>query len=1198
MERVLGLLRGQPPICTLKDMKINELLTLVRNKGIDLWVEREKLRYSAPAGAITPALAAELLNQQAEILKILRNTDAISPAPRNQILPLSFAQERLWIMDQLEPHSSVFNMPVALRLKGSLDVPALRRSLNEIVRRHEALRTSFIDNEGSPQQVVLAALTLPLPVLDLSDHPENDRENEARRIFTEETHRSFDLSREPLVRTMLIRLHQGEHCLVLNMHHIVSDGWSMGVFFKELSILYEASCTGKLHRLPELPIQYADYSIWQREFLRGEVLERQLSYWKKQLDNVSALQLPIDRPRPSSQSYRGKRETLVLANDLAERLKVLSRKEGVTLFMTLLAAYQTLLHRYTGQDDIVVGSPIAGRNRREIEGLIGFFVNTLVLRADLSGNPTFRQMLARVRDVALDAYAHQDIPFEKLLEELRPQRDPSRTPLFQVFFNMLNVDRNLPRFRGLSVEPMGPEEPHSKFDLTIYAGERQGQLCLDAVFNADIFRRDRMTEMLGQLEFLLSQVAENPDRRIAEYSLITARAERILPNPSQLLSCEWKGAVHERFSLQARMSAQQPAVVDGLRSWTYGELNRHANQIARYMLAQGINRGDVIAVYAHRDATLVCAILAILKAGAVFFILDPAYPAARQIACIDGAEPRAWLHLEAAGALLPTVAEHVGKSSFRCKLRLSAATEAILDRHLNDYAVDDPRVDIGPDDLAYVAFTSGSTGRPKGVLGRHGPLSHFLPWQEDVFELGYADRFCMLSSLSHDPLQRDIFTPLWLGATLCIPSDDLIGTSKLAEWMAKERISFAHLTPAMAQMLAETAAPDCRLPSLRYAFFLGDKLTRRDVARLRRLAPSVTCISSYGTTETQRAVGYYVVPQETQHKERRGKAVYPVGRGIEDVQLLVLTGEQRLAGVGELGEICVRSPHLAKGYFGDETLTQSRFLSNPFTGAAGDRIYRTGDVGRYLPDGDVEFAGRADRQAKIRGFRVEPEEIEAVLGQHPSVREVVVLAREDVTKEQGEAGQLNSEMENSKLILVAYLITHGDQALTTNDLQSFVKSKLPAYMVPSAFVLLDALPLTPHGKVDYRALPGPDESRPELEQRFVAPRTPIEEALARIWAEVLKLEHVGIHDNFFDLGGHSLLATQVISRIHHAFHGDLPLRALFENPTVASLAVQISRIQSSETGVEALGEIMDDLESLSDEEAQNLASRATRGEPV
>ena len=789
------------------------------------------------------------------------------------------------------------------------------------------------------------------------------------------------------------------------MHHVVSDGWSIAIFNKEIGLLYHSFSTGQPSPLPELPIQYADFAHWQRQWLQGEVLEAQLSYWKKQLAGAPpSLELPTDRPRPAVQTFHGARQSLVLPKSLTEALKGLSRREGVTLFMTLLAAFKVLLCRYTGQEDIVVGTPIAGRNRAEIEPLIGFFINTLVLRTDLSGDPSFRELLRRVREVALGAYDHQELPFEKLVEELQPERDLSRTPLFQVFFNMLNLESpesHRPELNGLTAEPLLLERD-SKFDLTFYARERDEEIHLTLVYNADLFCQDRMVETQEQFKHLLSQIAENPDKKIAQLSLITRRAEAVLPNPAQELRTEWLGAIHTRFSQQAKRFPEHIAVLSERDAWSYEELESRSNQLANYLIASGVQSGEIVAIYARRSAALVWALLGILKAGGSFLILDPSYPAERLRNYVRVAKPTAWIVLE--GVEIPTdiFADVLSTLQCRCHLVLSQFKTAPDHDPLRSYPDSDPGLSTGPDDRAYVVLTSGTSGKPKAIEGTHSPLSHFLNWHCQTFSLKETDRFSMLSGLSHDPLLRDVFTPLWLGATLCIPDLENMSPGELVDWIKRYEVSVVHLTPAMSEVLMQGLPAGGGSTSLRYVFFGGDVLTELHMARIRDLAPGATCVNFYGATETPQAMSYFVVPERNDHSHSaagNSKRIIPLGRGIEGAQLLVLNRGREAAGVGELGEICVRTPYLAKGYLGDEELTRARFLTNPFTGVSEDRLYMTGDLGRYLPDGDVEFAGRADRQVKIRGFRIEPEEIEAVLGRHPSIKEVFVVAREDVPDE-------------------------------------------------------------------------------------------------------------------------------------------------------------------------------------------------------
>lgn len=1079
---------------------------------------------------------------------MFEKSDAVAFAEDVFVFPASFAQQRLWFLDQLEPGDHTYNIPVAVRLRGALDVAALSASFNEVVRRHESLRTTFTATEGEPVQVVAESLSLELPVLDLRDQPEADREVELQVVAAIEAERSFDLAQGPLLRATVVQMDDDDHVLLLTMHHIISDGWSISVLVSEVAALYTSFVTGQAITLPELPIQYADYAVWQRESLQGEVLETQLSYWKQKLTGAPAtVELPADRPRPPVRTFRSATQSLLLNESLSEQLRVVSRRYRVTLFMTLLAAFKVLLSRYTGQADVVVGSPIAGRDRAETKGVIGFFLGTLVLRTDLSGDPTFAELLERVRETTVDAYTHQDVPFEKLLEELKPERDLSRTPLFQVFFNMLNLPSEDLQLPGLQVEFLLPPDVGAKFDLTLYVRELNQRIAFEAVYNADLYEPQRMTEMLNQVEHLLSQVAVEPEQQIARLSLVTQSAKKVLPDPTRSQSTAWEGAVHDLFSRQAIRAPERTALIDRHESWTYKELDDLSNQLANYLCGRGLGKGDVVAIYAHRNSSLIWALLSVMKTGSAFLILDPAYPASRLVEYLKIVEPAGWIYLEAAGPLSDSLAEFVSGMSCRTKLALAPRHHAPDQQVLRDFPTTTTGVSIAASDLAYIAFTSGSTGIPKAVEGGHGQLTHFIPWFQSTFGLDENDRYSLVSGLSHDPLHRDVFFPLMLGACVCIPEQEVIETQgRLAAWMKQQRITIANLTPAMAQLLVEhePGAESSVLTSLRYTFLVGDVLTKQNVASLKKLAPTMTCVNLYGATETQRAVSHFIVSDELirphlveMPEAEQVKEILPLGKGIEDVQLLVLNGAQRLAGIGEIGEIYMRSPHVARGYRGDEKLTREKFITNPFTNVAGDRLYKTGDLGRYLPDGNVESLGRADLQVKIRGFRVEPGEIEALLCTLATVREAVVIAREDRPGDKR---------------LVAYIVAEAGVALVVPQLREFLKQKLPNYMVPSAFVMMDALPLTENMKVNRRALPAPAQALEDL--GFVSPRTRLEKRLVELWCEVLKLETCGVEDNFFDLGGHSLLAIQFQARVRREFQVDVPLRRMFERPTVAGIA--------------------------------------------
>jgi len=1134
------------------------------------------------------------LNQQGKELA----RPSIRAQPReSDTFPLSFAQQRLWLLDRFEPGSATYNIPAALRLTGALDPLALEQSLNAIIQRHEALRTTFVAIEGRPAQVIAPRLSIPLPIVDLRTFQEPARVAETRRLIDEAAQHSFDLARGPLLRASLLRLADEAYILLLTMHHIVADGWSIAVFLRELAVLYAACASGQPSPLPALPVQYVDFAIWQHEWLQGELLERQLAYWKSRLaGSLPVLELPTDQLRPPVRTFRGARRSLVLPRPLAAALTALSQREEATLFMTLLAAFKLLLQRYTGQDDIVVGSPIAGRTRSEIEGLIGCFLNTLVLRTDMSGNPSFRELARRVREACLGAYAHQDLPFEKLLDELQPKRDLSHTPLFQVLFNMLNFPDSQIVWPGLTCEIMGMPDIGAKFDLTLYVEANAESIRFDLVYNADLFAPARMEALLEQLHTLLAQIAEHPDGVIGDFSLVTEAARAQLPNPTETLKIGWGGALHTAFAQHAQRAPEQLAVLDSQAVWTYRELDSWSNQLANNLVAQGIQPQDVVAIYAHRSAALVLALLGVLKAGAAFTILDPAYPTARLIDYLGVAQPRGWIQLEAAGPPAPALAEFLATLACDCRIQLPQHALSAASQLFDDCSSAAPAITVGPDDLAYVAFTSGSTGRPKGILGDHRPLAHFLEWHCRTFGLNQADRFSMLSGLAHDPLLRDIFTPLWLGATIGIPDPEAIGSPDLlAAWMRQMAITVAHLTPVLGHLLSEAASADGAALSLRYVFFGGDMLTRRQVARLRRLAPTATYVNYYGATETPQAMGYFIAAQagDLAHDDSlaAGSApmLVPLGRGIADVQLLVLNKAQRLAGIGEIGEICIRTPYLTRGYIADDSLTQERFFRNPFASggdketsrqgdretpqsaicnlqsAIGDRLYRTGDLGRYLPDGMVAFHGRADHQVKIRGFRIELGEVEALLSQHPTVRAVAVVAREDVPGDKRlvayvvPAETLNAERRTINGPEASSSAFSVQRSALAAELRDFLKARLPDYMLPAAFVTLEALPLTPNGKVDHRALPKPDGQRSEAEASYTAPHSAIERAIAATWQAVLHVELVGVDDNFFDLGGSSLHTVQIQSRLRETLRTDIAIIDMFKYPTVRALARYISR---------------------------------------
>jgi amino acid adenylation domain-containing protein len=1206
---------------------------------------REALGVEVPVRAVFehPSLGA-FAGEVDRLLRASAGVEAppIRPADRTGDLPLSFAQERLWFVDRLEPGSPVYHMPFHYLLRGTLDVDALRRALGEIVRRHETLRTALPFTGEQPVQRILPAAPVELPVHDVSaiaDEAERDAATEA--VMREVAERAFDLERGPLFRAALVRVADDEHVLTVNLHHVVSDGWSVGVLWNELSALYAAFVRGEASPLPEPALQYGDFAVWQRGWLAGDVLEAQLGYWRRKLAGAPPLlELPTDRPRPAVQTYGGAVETAVLGGDDAKAVLALGRREGSTLFMVLLAAMDVVFGRLAGQDDVVIGTPIAGRTRAETEGMIGLFLNSLALRTDLSGEPTFRELLRRVRETTLEAYAHQDLPFERILEELAPERSLSHSPLFQVMLNLSNFAEGDVSLPGLELQPVGGSAaPASKFDLTLYAGEAPEGIVLHLVYNPALFDAARVRSMLAQLSSVLRQASEDAEQPIARLSLLTDDALPVLPDPAAELSAEWRGSVPAIFAAHAARTPDALAVEDPRERWTYAGLDADTTRIAHRLISDGVAPGDVVAILGHRSAALVRALIGTMKAGAAFLVLDPAYPPARLTEYVRIARPTGFLPLAAGGEVPAEVADalretvvsthplDIRRVDFVDKEANSAGAHqpppAVLGevaslgepvgapavRPTSSEAESAPAVEIGPDSLAYLSFTSGTTGKPKAVMGRHGSLTHFTPWLAERFELGAADRFSLLSGLAHDPLHRDVFTPLQLGASVVAPDPDEVGTpGYLAQWMRAAGVTVAHLTPAMGQLLTTSADeqtadvpglsdapraqphtqpppavlgevaslgepvgapaagtasseaqpqfaegggrgddPSLTVDSLRRAFFVGDVLTRTDVARMHRLAPNLTVVNYYGSTETQRAVAHFVVPRDLSDL---AKDIIPVGTGIPDVQVLIRNAAGERVGIGEVGEMWMRSPHIALGYLGDPELTAARFVANPWTNDAADPAYRTGDLGRYRPDGVAEIAGRADQQVKIRGFRIEPGEIEAALRAHSAIRDTVVVARGDADAKR----------------LVAYVVAEGDDAPTSDALREWLRGSVPDYMVPSAWVFLPSLPVTPNGKVDRKALPEPEA---DTARQFIAPRTQTEATLAEIWAGLMNVEQVGAEDDFFALGGHSLLATKLVARVRDRFGVELPLRTLFEAPVLAALAAQIDQRAGTERGPEA-----------------------------
>jgi len=1111
----------------------------------------------------------------------------IAPRPPGTPAQLSFAQERLWFLDQLNPQSAVFNVPLTVRLSGPIDATVLERSINEIVRRHDALRTTFATVEGQPIPNVSSELNVELLTIDPASDAEPERETRALALLSEEAARPFDLTKGPLIRATLLRLDEHDHLFLVVMHHIVSDGWSLVLFFRELSAIYDAFARGEPSPLSELAIQYADYAVWQREWLNGEILQTQLAYWKGKLaGDLPVLDLPTDRPRPAVQTFRGAREWLVLSGDLASSIKTLGRREGVTLFITLLAAFKVLLWRYTGQEDVIVGSPIANRPQTETESIIGFFLNNLALRSDLSGNPGFREVLTRVRKTALEAYANQDVPFEKLIEVLKPERSLSRTPIFQVYFNLFNFadDISLPGDeKAVSFVDAWAQsrEDLSKFDLTLYAGQQGRELKLALVYNTDLFDADTIKRMLTQFRALLEALVADPEKPISDLrtgdhdSSRSVESIRVRPTNtfSEFEQEEIEQSITERFANQVAMFPRQIAVKTRNHEWTYQDLDRMVDGVARSIVGLVGAGEERIALLFEHDAPMIAGMLGALKAGKTYVPMDPHHPAGRLRQIVEHSEATTLLTNSKNLALARKLASDSVQLINIDKIEATASSITL------------PAIEPGR--LAYILYTSGSTGQPKGVIQNHRNVLHYIRVYTNNLHLNAGDRLTLLSSYCFDAAVMDIYGALLNGATLCpidIREDGLAG---LSERLIDEEITVYHSTPTVYRYFINTVNGKTDFRRVRLIVLGGEEVKQPDVELYKKhFSDDCILVNGLGPTEATVSLQNFIDKQTTVLSES-----VPVGFPVADSEVLLLNEAGQPSEI--FGEIAIKSAHVALGYWRNPEATAAAFSSG--TGVRGPRrgspagvldppvshaqaaratnsvrIYRTGDMGRRLPDGSIKFEGRKDFQIKIRGFRVELGEIESALAQHEYVRESVVVAKENgagdkrliayvVPREQASfttpspvGGGLGWGVSASKAL--SPNPSPNGRGGKAAELRNFLRLKLPEYMVPSLFVVLDGLPLTASGKVDRRALPAPIDSsdRPKLD--FAGPVTPLQILLAGIWADLLDVREVGVHDNFFELGGHSLLAARLFAEIGKRCGKTLPLATLFEAPTVAQLA--------------------------------------------
>jgi len=1064
--------------------------------------------FEAPTIAeLASRVELELKNGQSQ------EAEPLVPIPRLESIPLSFAQARLWFLDQLQPNSAFYNMPLALRLSGQLNIAAIESSINEIIQRHEALRTNFTTQEGQPVQIIASTLNLKLRVVDLLYLPESSREIEAQRLAFEEANRPFNLEREPLIRGTALQLGETEYILAIAMHHIISDGWSLGVFVRELTELYQAFCTGSPPVLPLLPVQYADFAVWQRQWLSGEVLKTQLHYWTEQLKNApNLIQLPTDRPRKAIQTFQGGYYSAALDKDLSAELTALSKRSGVTLFMTLVAAFGTLLYRLSGEDDIVVGTPVAGRNRREIEGLIGFFVNTLVLRTNLGGDPSFEELLGSVRKVALQAYTHQDLPFEQLVQTLQPTRDLSYTPLFQVMFVLDDARVPSVKLPELTVSSYSVEIGTAKFDLTLSMENTADGLAGVWEYNADLFDKATIARMAGHFQTLLEAIVANPQQKVSSLPLLTERERHQLLVDWNNTTKEYPSdkCIHQLFEQQVQLTPDAEAVLFEDKQLTYRELNQRANCLAHHLRTLGVGPEVLVGICVERSLEMVVGLLGILKAGGAYVPLDSAYPPERLAFMLEDSQVGVLL---TQARLVESIPKHQG-----CIVCLDTDWEIIeLQSEANLIS------EVKLDNLAYVIYTSGSTGKPKGVAIEHRNTVALLDWARQVFNPEEVAGVLASTSICFDLSVFELFVPLSCGGKVILAENAL----HLPTLWAAPYVTLINTVPsAIAELLRIDGIPS----SVRTVNLAGEPLRNKLVQQVYEHNTVQKVFNLYGPSEDTTYSTYTLV-------KKGGNAPPPIGRPIANTQVYILDAQQQLVPIGVPGELYIGGAGLARGYLNRPELTADRFILNPFSNDSGSRLYKTGDLARYLPDGNIEFLGRIDHQVKIRGFRIELGEIEAVLRQNRAVEDTVVISQQ-------------YDLHDKRL--VAYVVPSQEQVLSTSELRRDLKQKLPDHMVPSAFVPLEALPLTPNGKVDRRALPMPDGIR-SVEETFAPPLTLFEEVLANIWSEVLRLDSVGIHDNFFELGGHSLLAVRLLAQIEKTFGKNLPLATLFQSPTIQQL---------------------------------------------
>ncbi len=1049
------------------------------------------------------------------------------------VFPASFAQQRLWFLDQLDPGTAAYNLPRAFRIAGPLNVGNLTRAFQIVIERHAALRTVFESVEGEGRQIVLSELEVEIPIVELGDFPESERETEALRIAAEEGRKPFDLKEGPLIRPVLVRLEPEKHFLVLTMHHIIADGWSIALLFRELTTAYAAITKGGAPDLPELPLQYTEYAQWQREYMSGEVLSGEIDFWKRKLAGAQPLlELPLDHARPTGANWHGATEQLDIPAATLAKLKALAQTEGSTLFMVAIAAFQSLLWRYSNQESILIGTPIAGRNDVDLENMIGLFVNTLIFRGDFSANLTFRDVIRQVRAFALEAYAHQDVPFEKLVEELVPQRSLDTHPLFQVLFTFQNIPQQVFDIPGLTVHEVFFEAGIAKFDISVVMWEWDDLHC-QFEYNTDLFEASTIQRMLRHFERLLNAAVENPDQAVAKIPLMS-------PEEREQVVVEWNRTaadyprdltIPSAFERQVERTPDATALLFAGKKWSYRQLNDEANRLAHRLIEKGVGVGSLVGVCVERSAEMVMALLGVLKTGAAYVPLDPAYPAERLKFLVEDAS-------------LSCV---VTRSSLQNFLPDNVREVVVCDGDSSDAAgkpTTNPSRSIGSGERAYVIYTSGSTGTPKGIEGTHRASMNRFYWMWRTYPFKAGEVCCQKTNLGFVDSIWEIFGPLLAGVpNVIIPHETARDPEEMLQLLAREHVTRIVLVPSLLRTLLDRA-PNLqrRVPDLKLWTCSGEVLPADLAKRFREGFPDAKLLNIYGSSE--------VAADVTCHQVAKGELASSVaiGKPISNTQIYLVDESGDPVPIGMRGQIFVGGDNLARGYLNRPELTAERFVSNWLAPDRSPRLYRTGDLGRFRWDGEIEYLGRVDSQVKLRGLRIELGEIESVLSAHGEVGESVVM--------------ISGEGEHQKL--AAYLVMQdaGKATPSAGELRRYLRTKLPEHMVPASYWKVEALPLLPSGKVNRPALAG-SGGKPLLDQEeLAAPRNEVETKLAEVWQELLEVDKVGIEQNFFELGGHSLLVLQVTARIRRIFDVELPVRSVFEAPTIAQLALEVQKAEA------------------------------------